>query len=321
LQKRARRVRTRRVRTRRVRNRTRVLKPKKRLIKRKRTRVTRKHRQPLLRTVAMPDSKALLYVNLGDKRGKWLVNSRGVTQAKITHLWKQAVKTFQPDIVVDVGVNYGEIIFSTTYQPSAEIVGIEANPLLRPYITKSLQTHPNMLQMNIVYALASDRDHMEKNFFIDKAWSGTSSAVTKRDPQAVEQHKVKTITIDSLFADRSLSDKRLLFKVDVEGYEEFVMKGMRKLMSECQSFIGSLEFSNGNLEKAGTDVNGFLNDLQQHGQVFVHHATNQLVLIKNLNLAKLQKYYRTNQIHTDLLLLSNNESIDRLGLRIIQEIE
>jgi FkbM family methyltransferase len=316
LQKRARRVRTRR-----LRNRTRVGKPKKRLIKRRKTRVTNKHRQSLLRTVSMPDSKSLLYVNLGDKRGKWLLNSRGVTQAKITHLWKEAVKTFQPDIVIDVGVNYGEIIFSTKYQPSAEIVGIEANPLLRPYITKSLQTHPNMSQMNIVYALASNVDHKERIFFIDKEWSGTSSAVTKRDPQAVEQHKVKTITIDSLFADRSLSDKRLLFKVDVEGYEEFVIKGMQKLMSECHSYVGSLEFSNGNLEKAGTDVNGFLHYLLEQGQVYVHHATNQLVLIKNMNLAKLQQYYRTKQIHTDLLLLSNNQRIDELGLQIIKEIE
>jgi hypothetical protein len=38
-------------------------------------------------------------------------------------------------------------------------------------------------------------------------------------------------------------------------------------------------------------------------------------------LAKLQQYYRTKQIHTDLLLLSNNQRIDELGLQIIKEIE
>lgn len=268
----------------------------------------------------MPASQSLLYVNLGDKRGKWLFARRGVTQANVTHLWQQCVKTYQPDIVIDVGVNYGEIIFSTKYPPTSQIIGIEANPYLRSCITRSLKTHPNQSQIKMVYALAADQDHGEKAFFVDKAWSGTSSAVVKRDPHSIEQHTVPTITIDSLFRDQSLSDKRLLFKVDVEGYEEFVLKGMKRLLTECKSYIGSMELSSSNLEKAGTNVNGFLSQLEQHSQVFVHNGANELIRMKELRLEHLQTFFQTNQVHTDLLLLSKNEHIHQLGLRVSREI-
>ncbi|MBG9736825.1 hypothetical protein [Paenibacillus alvei] len=69
----------------------------------------------------------------------------------------------------------------------------------------------------MIYALASDRDEASAAFFINAEYSGTSTAIPSPGFQACH---VKSITIDSLMAGLPLAGQKLLFKIDVEGYEE-----------------------------------------------------------------------------------------------------
>ena len=69
----------------------------------------------------------------------------------------------------------------------------------------------------------------------------------------IEKVPVKTITVDSLFYD-GLSYETVLFKVDVEGYEAFVLKGMFEIFKNCYSAIRFIEFNSNYIEKSGVNA-------------------------------------------------------------------
>lgn len=52
---------------------------------------------------------------------------------RLTNFWINAINEYSPDLLIDVGVNYGECIFSTNYPKHTQIYGIEANRDLLKY--------------------------------------------------------------------------------------------------------------------------------------------------------------------------------------------
>ena len=56
--------------------------------------------------------------------------------------WKQMCETTGCDLALDVGVNYGECLFTPTYQTSTTVIGYEANPQIDPYLEESKTLHP-----------------------------------------------------------------------------------------------------------------------------------------------------------------------------------
>jgi FkbM family methyltransferase len=256
-----------------------------------------------------------LYVNSEENRGRALLISNGVTQKRLTHFWLNAVNEFKPDLVIDVGVNYGECIFSTTYPLDTKIFGIEANSQLLPYINRSKEAHPNRSQISIIHAIASDQDGEEKTFFIDKHWSGTSSAAYIPSHNLIEKVPVKSITIDTLVSGcRPITT--VLFKVDVEGYEALVLKGMTSLLKDSVSLLGFIEFNSEYIEKLGISVDDFLLFLQTYFTIYVYTENDHLVTAKQFNHKDLQRLFGTNYIHTDFILVKNDSIIGQLELKV-----
>ncbi|MCS7458845.1 FkbM family methyltransferase [Paenibacillus doosanensis] len=269
-----------------------------------------------LEKVSFADSNTAFYVNSGEHRGKHLAKIGGISQPAVTGFWRRAVRQWKPTILLDIGVNYGEIIFSTTYPDHALIIGIEANPQLAPIIEKSRQEHPNRGQIRMIYALASDCETEGQNFYVDKYWSGTSSAVPNVNQHLFEVHKVNSIKVDSLFLNRPLADERLLFKIDVEGYEGHALAGMSRLVSECGSVLGNIEFNNSFLEKAGVRIEEFFAFLNVHFHVYIHTKGDSFITLNRLNMQSLQSFFKREDIDTHLLLASKNEDVRQLGFHI-----
>ncbi len=258
--------------------------------------------------VVLPSS-TMIYVNSNENRGRALLISDGVTQNRLFNFWEKSVKTWLPDLIIDVGVNYGECIFSTTYPEQSQIYGIEANHHLIQYINKSKDQHPNKGQITIINALASDKNDNKKEFYIDQHWSGTSSASYKPSHNMIEKVPVRAITIDSLFA-QNLSYGRVLFKVDVEGYEAFVLKGMTEVLKKCDSAMGFIEFNSEYIEMSGISADEFFTFLQRYFTVYMYIEDDTLVKANLIDYEDLQNIFGTTYIHTDFILLTDEEMID-----------
>lgn len=264
--------------------------------------------------ITLPSSN-VLYVNAEENRGRALLISGGVTQKRLTHFWGQAVKNTMPDLVIDVGVNYGECMFSTNYPLQTRIVGIEANSDLITYIKKSKEVHPNKSQMTIINAFVSDQDDEQILFYKDKHWSGTSSASYMPSHKMIEKVPVKTMTIDSIFHG-DLPHETLLFKVDVEGYEAFVLKGMTGLFDKTVSAIGFIEFNSEYIEKSGIKPDEFILFLKEYFSIYIYQEDDTLVKADFIQYQDLQEMFGTSYVHTDFILVTNEEVMNEFDFII-----
>lgn len=258
--------------------------------------------------IVLPSSN-VLYINSEENRGRALLISDGITQKRLSYFWSTSVKEFSPDLIIDVGVNYGECLFSTTYPVRTTIYGIEANHHLIQYIIKSREVHPNKTQITIINAFASDKDDEQKEFFIDKHWSGTSSASYIPAHNMIEKVPVRTIAIDSILK-KDITNGTVLFKVDVEGYEAFVLKGMIELFKRCESAIGFIEFNSEYIEKSGMEVEAFFSFLQKYFTVYMYVEDEILVKADGVHYEDLKTIFGKDYIHTDLLVVTDEENIE-----------
>lgn len=258
--------------------------------------------------IPLPSSGARMFVDVRENRGRALFILEGQTQPRLHRFWQQAVHQWQPDYVLDVGVNYGECLFSVRYPEHCQIVGIEANLALKPYIERSKSTHPNHPQMRLHYAIASDQAMQQQTFYVNKYWSGISSAVSGRRffKKMYQSHVVDQITVDSIWSTQPLENSKLLFKIDVEGYEPKVLAGMKTLIRRCPHMLGFIEFDSDYIERAGYEANQFLQTLSADFEVYAYLANERLVRITGFKMAELQRIFEANSIHTDFVIVSPN---------------
>ncbi|MCP3741014.1 FkbM family methyltransferase [Rossellomorea sp. BNER] len=258
--------------------------------------------------IVLPSTN-ILYVNSDENRGRALLIKGGVTQKRLSTFWSNAVKEHNPDLIIDVGVNYGECIFSTTYPSHTKVYGIEANSSLFQYIEKSRAAHPNKSQITMIHALASDTDGEQKWFFVDKHWSGTSSASYMPSHHMIEKTPVESITIDSLFKGDT-QPQNLLFKVDVEGYEAFVLKGMTKLIEKSNSALGFLEFNSEYIEKSGIKAAAFFAFLKQYFTIYFYIEDGTIVNADLKTYDEVQGMFGSQHFHTDFIVVKGDIMID-----------
>jgi FkbM family methyltransferase len=261
--------------------------------------------------IVLPSSNTI-FVNSEENRGRALLISNGVTQKRLTNFWVNAVNEYSPDLVIDVGVNYGECIFSTDYPNHTQIYGIEANRDLLKYIHQSREVHRNKAQIKIFNVFAADKEE-EKTFYVDKHWSGTSSAAYRPAHDMIEHTTVSSVTIDSII-EEDVTNKNILFKIDVEGYEAFVLRGMTELIQKSASALGFIEFNSEYMEKSGVNVSDFLRFLQKHFSVYIY-TKNELVNGIQFTISDLEKLFGSKYVHTDMILVKNvKKQIDLLQL-------
>ncbi|MEH7222984.1 FkbM family methyltransferase [Bacillus sp. JJ1566] len=251
-------------------------------------------------------SKNVIYINNAENRGRALLISDGITQSHVTEFWGKAVETYKPSLVLDIGVNYGECIFSTTYDKDTTVVGIEANKYLIDYIKRSRQQHVNCGQIKIIHAFAGEHEKVDQAFFIDTHWSGTSSGVQISEKNSIEKTEVPAITVDSLFNQKTLRNQRLLFKIDVEGYEFMVLKGMKSILANCHDALGIVEFDSRYLEKAEVNLEAYIAFLDKYFEIQFYDMDNQLKKLSSASFSALQKEFEMEHVHTDLIVSLRN---------------
>jgi FkbM family methyltransferase len=227
------------------------------------------------------------------------------------HFWLQAVRHFQPNIAIDGGVNYGECLFSVTYPNDCRAIGIEANHQLKAFIERTKSSHPQRSNIEMVYALASDNSSTKQPFYVNKYWSGISSAVAGREWFKKWYHRqmVQQVSLDHLLSAEALEEARILFKIDVEGYEPKVLAGMRSIVGRCPQMLGFIEFDSDYIQRAGYDVDQFLQSLYAHFDVRAYVSKKHLQSIQGYSWHDLQATFDKKSVHTDLLVTAHNMTV------------
>lgn len=215
-----------------------------------------------------------LFVDTRDNRGRAILDSAGMTQPFTTALWRRLIKIIDPKIVLDIGANYGEIALSSTYSPGTQIHLFEPNPYVRASLEKSVLSRKDARNVHLHPELVGSTVGRQ-TFVIDRKWSGTSSAVgeisgsDRIKGQGVEHFEEVTVpctTIDECLASSGVAQgQRLLFKIDVEGYEGHVVSGMKSALRDAEAYAGIIEFDPNYLRRAGTDPDELVRYFAENG--------------------------------------------------------
>ena len=267
--------------------------------------------------IQLPNSQSNIFVDRSEPRGRSVLLCRARGQPNLKRLWHRAVELMQPDVVLDVGANYGEFIFAERYPAAERVIGIEANPALEPFLKRSREVHPDRQKIQILNALAAERSDEEHVFYVDSISSGRSSAVQRHDSQTVAT-KTRSVAIDDLVKDIVQPDKTIVFKIDVEGYEPMVLSGMKQTLGCSARLLGIMEFNPRLIRLSGADPEVFLAQLFEMVAVYaLPHAQPSRRLVAG-TLAEIQSLENCDEIELDILLCSH--SLERSEKRILDQI-
>ena len=183
--------------------------------------------------------------------------------------WRDFNRHLQPDLLVDVGLNYGECAYGTDYAANAVLHGFEANPRLIPYLEESRRHHPAADRITLHHCLVSDAAADDVPFLVNPDWSGSSSAVLPINdrPQSLE-FKLPARTLDSFIPAESAFGKSLLFKMDIEGYEARALRGFVETLARVGRSVGIIEFNARFLVWAYDSPEEFLGWLRQRFHIY-----------------------------------------------------
>jgi len=221
----------------------------------------------------------------------------------LKNIWKRAINELEPQVVIDVGVNYGEFLFAERYPSAERVIGIEANADLAPFLERSRNEHKDKSKIELHYALASNASNEKRQFFVDESSSGRSSVIC-RDSTTCRELEIRTVAIDDLIADLCIPCETLVFKIDVEGFEPQVLLGMVSTLRKYRNIFGIIEFNEQLIDQAGSDPEQFLRMLAQTFSLWSipHHAPIQRM--KSANLLQLRQYSGTAIAELDIVVAS-----------------
>lgn len=261
-------------------------------------------------SVEMPESGASVFVDRYEPRGRAVLLCKAQGQRSTKRWFHAAYSHLQPDIVIDVGANYGEFVFAGRYRPETRVIAVEANSTLHPFLGQSRETHPDRDQIEIIHALAGARSDADQAFYVDPGSSGRSSAVPRGEH--CEEQIVKTLALDDLFEPASLAESKLLFKIDVEGFEAHVMSGMTSLLSTTGQRFGIIEFNSSLIHRSGIDPESFLEGICSRHSVAALRKGHAPEFIGEPSLDRLRAYCGNDEIEVDLIIASDESLFRRV---------
>lgn len=175
-----------------------------------------------------------------------------------------------PKTVIDVGANVGQFaIAASRLFNGAHIFSIEPDPKTAGILRKNTNG-----EIGIDISVVALGEFVgEAKFFVNRD-SQVSSLLPLGDDRVsafpdstVESElNVRLSTLDALFGDRGL-EKPILVKIDVQGFEDRVIRGGKKFLSEVDWVL--IEVSFAELYQGELDFQGILSLLKENGFEFL----------------------------------------------------
>lgn len=183
------------------------------------------------------DDGRTILVDPADPRAVDLVASGGDLNPLSLRMWRRALRAHPWATVVDVGVNYGEMLVRPELPAGALLVGFEPNPTIRALAGRTLAL--NDLDVDLRPQAVGGAPGRAR-FAVDHTWSGTSSLDTGAydEPGRWSFLDVDVTTLDEVLGK---APAPFCVKVDVEGFEREVVAGARRSLAAPVPWVLMLE--------------------------------------------------------------------------------
>lgn len=160
-------------------------------------------------------------------------------------------------LMIDVGVHYGESCIPFL-NDGWKVVGFEPDKNNRAVIANEIIDQTNLTLFD--FALSNEKGEM--NFYTSEESTGISSLLNFHESHSIA-NTVKVETLKNIIEEYKI-DKVKLLKIDVEGYDYFVLKGFDFEKHHNPEFI-ICEFEDLKTTKLNYKVNEMIEYLQNFG--------------------------------------------------------
>jgi FkbM family methyltransferase len=156
------------------------------------------------------------------------------------------LKKLEISTVLDIGSNIGQFAISfNSAMPKAKIFSFEPIPECFRELQKNIENIPNITAFNIGLGdFSGDLEFEENEHTMSSSFLKMTSLHKQAFPHTTSSKltKVKVEKLDS-FAEKIIINRPLLIKLDVQGYEEQVIKGGENIISQAAIIIVETSFT------------------------------------------------------------------------------
>jgi len=160
---------------------------------------------------------------------------------------------------VDVGAHVGYYTLLAAKRV-AQVYAFEPDPESFELLARNINVN-GYTNVKGFHAAVTDKMGRATLQVDSEAWGNSLCSENVANP--VQQLDVETVSLDELFASGSLGDHIHLVKVDVQGAEELVLNGARKILTECRPII-LMEVEPHRLRNMGTEPSHLLESLERN---------------------------------------------------------
>lgn len=175
-------------------------------------------------------SRRIMYLHRPDPRAKMMWICRGNLNPPGLAAWQAVLSLRRWDVVVDVGANHGETVLNVELPARARVFAFEPNPALHRVLARSCRANGVAIE---VLGQAVGAQEGSVALHIDEGWSGSSSVVTPSGTPGARPIQVAQVALADFLARAGVASggTSLAVKIDVEGYEPEVLKGLAPTIS------------------------------------------------------------------------------------------
>jgi FkbM family methyltransferase len=162
---------------------------------------------------------------------------------------------------LDIGANCGyySLIMADIVAESGQMVAVEANPRLATLVERSLVVNGFRKNSKVLQKAVSDTNGKKVNLVVPEGgYLGDATISRPADQPGDSIVEVETVTIDELTQDWPRVD---LIKIDAEGAEEAIWRGMQQTIKKHKDIIIIMEFCS----YRNYDAKSFLEHIQLAG--------------------------------------------------------
>jgi FkbM family methyltransferase len=239
-----------------------------------------------------------LQLDPADRRAQALWLRRGILDAAAGCAWCELARRVQPDLVIDVGANYGEMALACEYGEETQLILLEPNPRVASCLRHTI-ARAQIGGAEVVECAAGEAAGTA-DLWLDRSYSGKSSLVKR--PNGSTPCTVPITTIDSFVETRSFS--RLLMKIDVEGAEPKVLAGATATLAAVRCWAVLLEF----VHLAPGDLEDMV---ERYDLWMIHRRSLRFEPVPSQSPATLAQQWRMNGILKDCVLLPQGSTLLR----------
>ena len=197
------------------------------------------------------------------------LSTNGVFEPYTTQVIKQNISS--DDIVIDIGANIGyfTLIMAKCIRENGKVFSFEPEPKNFELLKKNVEIN-NYSNVILEKKAIGDKTGMAKLYLADRKSNLFASGmhrIFQSDlvSQIPDPISINIIKLDDYLQDLKFIKKIRLIKIDVEGAEFDVLKGMNKILDENKEIEIVMEFSSENLEDYGSNTPDVVDFLMNKG--------------------------------------------------------